>query len=478
MSENVNILQLSAVLVLLTLFPFVSAAQDNVAADTAGYVPSWYAGALDYNLMIAASRDLPGEIDRLIRAGADVNSYNEDGSTPLIIAVDYNSPEAVRAILKHSPTLDDFTVNSETALLIAVKKNSTGIAETLIRAGATVNIADSRGATPLHYASLYGYDEMAAMLLYYSAQPDTKAGDGTAALHAAVCAGNVETADILINGGANMEIRDGDGNTPFLIAASFGDTVIMDILRSYGVDIYSKNSLNHNALALAIAFGHSESVRYLLGIGDRWNENSPSGNTPLQVAARYGRRDIAAILREANIHGTVKPSFNQASLSMYARFTRHNFYSGFGLSLREPYLNAGITAGFNAKLWETRLLVEQLPGSYYQYIDKSAIAFAGLFKDFTVAGLPGRQLVVSTTLLAGYTFGNKFKGTEISPERKLTAIPGITVKWVARHVALFAGTEWHNLGYCKTGSVWATAGLSYSFYFDSMPVKQKRIKWN
>jgi hypothetical protein len=104
---------------------------------------------------------------------------------------------------------------------------------------------------------------------------------------------------------------------------------------------------------------------------------------------------------------------------------------------------------------------------------------AGLFKDFIISDNPNnRRFVFSTSLLAGYTFGNKFKGTEIFPERKTVIIPSIAFKFSTKPVTVFAGADYLNLGYYKAGSVWTTIGCSYNFYFDNMQIKQKKIKWN
>ena len=478
MSVNSISCKLAVAFALLVLFSQLSSAQ-LTEVDTIGYVPSWYDGALEYNLMIAASKGFSGEIDRLVKMGAKVNSYNDDGSTPLMVAVDYKHLETVKAILKHSPLLDEFTIYSETALMIAVKKNFFEIAEVLIRAGAKIDFADNRGATPLHYSALYGYAEMIDMLLYYNAPVDAKTNDGTSALHTAICIGNVEITDLLITNGANMEGIDNDGNTPFLIAASFGDTLIMDILYKYGVDIYSKNNRNHNALTLAIAFNHKETVAYLMQIGDKWNENSSPGYDPYKVAAKFGRHDIADVLIANNMPGSAKFSFDMAALSVYTRFTGRNIYSGFGLSLREPYLNAGITAGINTKLWQTRIMVEKSQDVYYQYFDKSSMVYAGLFKDFIIREKNNyRRILFSTSLSAGYTFGNKFKGTEIEPEKKVFVIPGVAIKSTSKLMSTFIGLDYMNLGYYKAGSIWMTIGFSGNFYFDNMNITQKKIRWN
>jgi ankyrin repeat protein len=482
----ISLLQVAIMLLFFIPFESFSQATERVPGkdkmeptDTIDYIPSWYYGALDYNLMIASSKGLASEIDRLIKRGANVNVYNDDGATPLIFAVSYNQIDGVNALLRHSPHLDDFTINSETALMIAVKNNYIDIAETLIRAGAEIDFTDFYGATPLHYASLYGYLEMTDLLLYYDAPVDSKSDDDITPLHASTWAGNIDVADLLIQNGANMEARDGEGYTPFLIASSFGDTLFMDMLYKYGVDIFTKNVYNHNALTLAIAFGHKDAVEYLLNKSDRWKEADSLGYNPYKIAAKYRRKEIAEILQKNNIPGKIKLSLDQVALSGSTRFTPHDFYTGLNASFKEPYLNAGITAGLDMKLWYTRILAEESENSYYQYRDKGAMIYAGVFKDFNIINKPNRaNISLSTSLSGGYTFGNKFKGTMITPDNSFKVIPGVTLKFTKNALSVFSAAEYITSDYYKVGPVWIRIGASYNYYFDKLRTRLMKIKWN
>lgn len=448
-------------------------------SDTIEYIPEWFGGGKEYNLMIASSKGLVPEIERLIKKGANINSYTEDGATPLIYAVSNRQTEAVKMLLKYSPKLDEFTSNWETALMIAVKNNFDTIAEDLIRAGAEIDFADNYGASPLHYATLYGYTGMVDMLLYYDATIDTKCDDGFTALHTAIWAANPEIADLLIQNNANMEARDNDGDTPFLLAAALGDTLIMEILNKFGIDAFTTNNYNYNALNLAIAYGQNDAVIYLLNKSTKWGYTKPAGYDPYKIASKYHRKDIDELLKKYNIPGKINRSFDQTAVSAYSRFTPHDYYSGVSIAFKEPSYNAGFIVGMDMKLWYTRIVKEVSDDNYYQYFDKGAMIYAGLFKDFYLTNRPGRvNTAFTTSVSGGYTFGNTFKGTMIYPDNGFKFIPGIGMKWIKNKVSVFTEAEYINYpDYYKIGPVWFKIGLSYSYFFDNMRIKPKKIRW-
>jgi len=364
--------------------------------------------------------------------------------------------------------------------MIAVKNNYDTIAEALLRAGAEVDFADNYGASPLHYASLYGYTGMADLLLYYDAAIDAKSDEGFTPLHTAIWAAYPEIADLLIQNNANMEARDNDGDTPFLLAASFGDTIMMEILSNFRVDIFTRNNYNHNALTLAIAYGQNDAVKYLLKKSNKWSDNANKGYDPYKVASKYGRKEIDEILKNNNIPGKIKRSIDQAILSYNSRFTPHDYYSGLSISFREPYYNAGLTLGMDMKLWYTRIVQEVSEDNFFQYYDKGAMIYTGIFRDFKLTDRINRwNTVLTTSLSAGYTFGNKFKGTMISPDNSFKLIPGISFKLTKNPVSIFAGAEYINYpDYYKIGPLWFRLGLSYNYYFDNIRIRPKKMRWN
>ncbi len=476
--QDIKIL-FTIVLILLSVNMFAQrAANDTIAYDTTDYIPAIYDGALDYNLMIAASKGYTGEINRLIIKGADVLAETQQGVTPLIFAVSNNRTEAAKLLLDYGSDPNKKTIVGDMPLFIAVKNQNAEITEALIRAGADIDSTDRYKATPLHYASVYDYFQIADMLLYYDASVDKRTNDGTTPLLGSVWAGNADIADLLMQNGADIEAKDNEGYTPFLMAAINGDTLIMDMLMKKGANIYAINNLKQNALSLTIISDKTDATKFLLKNGNKWVTQDSRALNPYLVASKYQRKDVLPILQENNIPGKVKYAIDQVDVMVSTRFFLHDIYSGVSFSFREPFLNAGFLMGVDTKLWYTRVLVKQSEHQLYQYFDKGSVAYAGIFKNYALTNNPFRgNFELSTSLSAGYRFGDQLKGTLFTPANKFMIIPSVAVAWTLNDLAVSLGVNYMNTGFYHTGPIWFRLGVSYNLYFDKVRPKRKILKW-
>ncbi len=155
-----------------------------------------------------------GNIEPLIKAGANVNQGNISGRTPLHISIGFPwRIEYINALAKAGANMNQGDKNGMTPLHLAAISCRNDAIEALVKAGANVNQGDKQGKTPLHFA--YITDEINSVEALVKAGANINQGDkyGNTPLHDAVL--NMEQPfDILIKMGANVNQGNNIGKTP------------------------------------------------------------------------------------------------------------------------------------------------------------------------------------------------------------------------------------------------------------------------
>jgi len=453
--------------------------QHYVIIDTTDYLPYYYDGALDNNLMVAASLGYEGQIDKLIARGADINAETPEGATPLIFAVANNRSGSVQKLLAYDPVIDKLTASDETPLIISVKNGNLEIAEILIRGGADIDMPNSKGVAPIHFAAVKGDIEMTDLLIYYGADINLKSADGTSPLMASVWAGFHDVSDLFIRNGANLEARDRNGFTPLLIAAQNGDTMMINLLLKNGVDIYERNNFNYNALNIAIEANHKTAVELLLEHGDKWTSSDKNGMNPYTIAASYGRKEIISLLEQKNIPGRIGFRINEISVFPSVKLNNRDIYTGCAIMFREPLMKAGLFTGFDFKPAYSRVLVKAGENLFYQYYDKNSVIYAGLFKDFTLReSFSGPIIYASIAFSGGFSFGPEFRGTNIPSKEKLRLMPSAGLKLQIKHFSAAIDLEYMKTQFYGISPLWFRAGFAYNYFISKVRSPRKTIRWN
>jgi ankyrin repeat protein len=239
-------------------------------------------------LMQAGKRDAAFE---MIRAGADVNAAQGDGTTPLHWAV--------------------YKVDAEL------------VAELLER-GAKPDVINNYGSSPLAEAVKIGDLALVEMLLDAGADLEAPNQDGQTVLMLAARAGAVDVAKLLVARGAAVNTRETwRGQTALMWAADVSATEIVELLIANGADVHVRALANEweaqitseprgqyrptgglTALLYAARSGCSACVAAILDAGANIDQPNPDGVTPLMVALDNSRFDAAKVLLErgANPH--------------------------------------------------------------------------------------------------------------------------------------------------------------------------------
>ena len=146
-------------------------------------------------------------VRRLLDAGADPNAALPDGETVLMTAARTGQVEALRALLARGADVQAREpARGQTALMWAAAENNAGAVRLLVESGADVRMRTKSGAfTALLFAVRAGHLDATRALLDLRAPVDDAMPDGTSALVLAVTNAHYELAALLLDAGADPD---------------------------------------------------------------------------------------------------------------------------------------------------------------------------------------------------------------------------------------------------------------------------------
>jgi ankyrin repeat protein len=285
----------SRVALLFALSTFIGTAQDSV----------------DRYYQAIRNNDLPTL--RGLLKNTDVNTKDQRGTTPLMVATAYGSLDAMTLLLSAGADVNAKNAFDATALLWSAYDLAK--VRLLVSKGAGVNSQSKQGRTPLLVAASHdGGSEIVKFLLENGADISARDGAGSTALVAATEANDTATVRLLLDKGADVNAMgmfyEGatGGQTPLMNAAAHGNVDVIKMLLAKGADVNATGSSDglhvkngpialgtYTPLLLAASFASPEAVRLLLDAGAKPNVQDVRGMTPLMLAVSSDRANPAVI---------------------------------------------------------------------------------------------------------------------------------------------------------------------------------------
>lgn len=183
------------------------------------------------------------KVRRLIKKGADVNTTNSRGETPLMHAIQNQHLPVVQLLVEAGADVNAKNIDEINPLAVAFINYRLDIAEFLIGLGADVNYSDSKGNTDLMSAARRGDTDAASLLLDYGADINAKNTDGQTPLINASVNGQYHMIKFLIDKGADRSIRDKRGRKAFMLSSLSNHYQITELLLTYWPEFVIKDAI-------------------------------------------------------------------------------------------------------------------------------------------------------------------------------------------------------------------------------------------
>lgn len=237
------------------------------------------------------------QLKRWLKEGADPNTELSNAATAGDVV-------RVRYLLEHGADIDTQDDEGYTPLLTAVKTRYTELTRFLIQQGADVNRADRDGWTPLMYAAWRDSPEIVGMLLAKGAKIEAANQQGLTPLCIAAQHGRSGAAAALLEAGANVDIVVGGGGyTPLMLALVGGWDDVAAKLVERGADVNAQNKAGITPLIIAAAANRVDAVKLLLEKGADAGAASEDGTTALGIASQRENRAVVEVLQHARASG-------------------------------------------------------------------------------------------------------------------------------------------------------------------------------
>lgn len=213
----------------------------------------------------AAANRREGGLKQLLDLGADVNSKDTVGRTPLSYAARNGYEGNLELLLQKGANVNSKDTTSRTPLSYAAENGHEGSLGLLLQKEANVNLENTASRSPLSYAAENGHEGSLKLLLQKGADVNSKDMTNRTPLSYAAENGHDGSLELLLhNGGSFVKLEDTTGRTPLSHAAGNGhEGSVRLLLQNRLVDLHVKDRTGRTPLSYATTNGH-EAVAKLL----------------------------------------------------------------------------------------------------------------------------------------------------------------------------------------------------------------------
>ncbi len=228
-----------------------------------------------------------------VNAGMDLETKNEQGWTPLMVALFEGREDVGLFLIKKGANVSFSDRSGYRPIHWAAFKGYTTVIDEIVERSGDVNVETNYGWTALLQAASLGHVATVTSLLRQGAKANSRDNEGAAAIHKAASNNHVEVALALVLGGAARDLSGPDQATAMHIAARLGYEDTVEALLELGCSQATKDAHGATPLHLAAGNNHMVVLEQLISLKPAIAPRDDSGATPLVYAVRAGAIEAA-----------------------------------------------------------------------------------------------------------------------------------------------------------------------------------------
>ncbi|VDH97454.1 Hypothetical predicted protein [Mytilus galloprovincialis] len=233
----------------------------------------------------------------MLRNDVVVDQCTDDGECGIFQASETGRTDIVKLLLDKNANVNLYNTNNISPLLMASQNGHTDIVKLLLERNPDINLCHINGSSPLLQASHYGHTDIVNLLLERNPDVNLCNKDGCSPMLQAIQNGHTDIVKLLLERNPDVNLCDNYENSPLIQASYNGHTDIVILLLERNPDPCDNTSVSTSYVYNNISISNSPSlVQSLMKHKPDINAQTYDGGSALYFSALNGNIEITQLL--------------------------------------------------------------------------------------------------------------------------------------------------------------------------------------